>query len=1016
MCTLNFRSCLLLIIVLYASAACQNPGSDQELATTEVAAYMDAFEGRGDLSDASNPLPPHEAVQQFDLPNDIAIDLLASEPLVVQPLELNFDHRGRLWVVQYKQYPYPEGLKVTGIDWHLRTQFDKVPAPPPEGTRGADTISLLEDTDGDGIYDHAEDVIQGLNIATSVTWGRGQIWVLNPPYLLAFPDPDGDGRPDGDPVVHLSGFGLEDTHAVANSLRWGPDGWLYGAQGSTTTATIQSENSPEIHFQGQAIWRYHPEKEVFELFAEGGGNTFHVEFDDKGRLYSGHNGGEARGQYYKQGGYYPKNWGKHGALTNPFALGYLDHMALEGDNLRFTHGFLRYGGDNLPARYQDALIGMNPLHNFVQVSRFEPVGSSFQTIDTERLLETEDHWFRPVDIKAGPDGGVYLADWYDSRLTHIDPRDTWHKSSGRIYRLRARENTTFEPVDFGKASIDELVSFLSHKNRWHRQQALRQFGDRKDENAIALLEPLLFNENGQTALEALWALHLSGGLSNAIALKALGHEDPFVRMWTIRLLGDFATISRDITEVLTTLAGSEQHPEVRSQLAASLKRWEIPDVLPALIRLATREDDIEDPHIPLQIWWAMEAHIGRHAEEVVRLFENPAVWEADIVQQVLLRRMMQRAIQSDERKEVQLAERLFELAPSEDTRRLLVEGFQEGLRGVSISELPETLVERYQQHLERLGDPIHAVGLRRGDEVASAEAFAVILDESHSIAERLAYIQILKESPRSEATTTLLEVVQRNTSSALRKAALMALRGYEQPDVGRKILDWYPDRLRADPVLKIAALELLAGRKEWAIGLTEAILDTRRIDKDDVPLHLVRQMQLIGNDGLRNKVETIWPSLAVAGAADRQQQFDHYRKIIVSGEGNAEAGKAVFTQHCGTCHALFDSGGSLGPNLTGYERTNLDAMLMNTVDPSAEIREGYVNYLVTTRNGNVFSGFMAGRRGSTVVIRSFTDEEIVLAESEIQEMQPQPVSLMPEGLLDALTEQQIEDLFAFIMQ
>src|SRR5690606_23061007 len=167
-----------------------------------------------------------------------------SEPLVNQPLEISFDTKGRMWVVHYNQYPFPEGVKITGLDNHLRLQFDRVPEPPPAGLKGADKITIFEDTDGDGTFDKSTDGVTGLNIATSAVQGRGQIWVLNPPYLISYPDPDGDGVPDGDPVVHLSGFGLQDTHAVANSLRWGPDGWLYGAQGSTATSSVNSPARP----------------------------------------------------------------------------------------------------------------------------------------------------------------------------------------------------------------------------------------------------------------------------------------------------------------------------------------------------------------------------------------------------------------------------------------------------------------------------------------------------------------------------------------------------------------------------------------------------------------------------------------------------------------------------------------------------------------------------------------------------------------------------------------------------
>ncbi|OYY02986.1 MAG: dehydrogenase, partial [Sphingobacteriia bacterium 35-40-5] len=194
-------------------------------ANDDVARYMEAFKGLGALTDSTQPTQPQKALSNFRIPDDLSMDLVLSEPDIVQPVELSFDHRGRLWVVQYHQYPYPLGLKVTSVDNFLRVHFDKVPVAPPGGLTGADKISIFEDTDGNGTYDKSTDAIKGLNIATSVLTGRGKIWVLNPPYLLSYDDPDADGIPDKEPEVHLSGFGLEDTHAVANSLRWGPDGW-----------------------------------------------------------------------------------------------------------------------------------------------------------------------------------------------------------------------------------------------------------------------------------------------------------------------------------------------------------------------------------------------------------------------------------------------------------------------------------------------------------------------------------------------------------------------------------------------------------------------------------------------------------------------------------------------------------------------------------------------------------------------------------------------------------------------
>ena len=282
--------------------------------------------------------------------------------------------------------------------------------------------------------------MDGLNIATAVAHGRGGVWVLNPPYLLFYPDANRDDVPDGDPVVHLRGFGLEDTHSVVNSLRWGPDGWLYAAQGSTVTGHVSrpglDDGKEPVHSMGQLIWRYHPETRRYEVFAEGGGNAFGVEIDARGRIYSGHNGGDTRGFHYVQGGYFQKGFNKHGPLSNPYAFGYFP--AMKHDRVpRFTHTFVFYEADAFPARYRGLLFGVAPLLNHVVMSEARPDGSSFRTRDVGLAVSSSDPWFRPVDIKLGPDGALYIADWYDRQVNHyrnhegqIDP------ASGRIYRLR----------------------------------------------------------------------------------------------------------------------------------------------------------------------------------------------------------------------------------------------------------------------------------------------------------------------------------------------------------------------------------------------------------------------------------------------------------------------------------------------------------------------------------------------------------------------------------------------------
>lgn len=999
---------------------------EEVAANEEVAAYLEAFEGRGDLTDNSKPTPPQEALAGFRYPDDLALDLVLSEPAIHQPLELSFDHRGRLWVVQYNQYPFPEGLKITSIDNHLRVKFDKVPEPPPGGIKGADKITFFEDTNGDGKYDKATDAITGLNITTSVTLGRGNIWVLSPPYLLAYPDPDGDGLPDGPPVVHLEGFGLEDTHAVANSLHWGPDGWLYGAQGSTTTANIISSVSKNVEFKGQAIWRYHPASQIFEIFAEGGGNSFNVEIDEKGRVFSGDNGSN-RGPYFKQGAYYTKNLGKHGAYTNPYAFGYLPNMVLDGKNIRFTHALIKYEGGSLPARYNGDMIAINPLQSNVQLTRFEATGSTFNNVDEERILETDDGWFRPVDVSAGPDGAVYLADWYDSRLSHVDPRDTWHKASGRIYRLRNKKSEVSLPdFDLSTYSNDQLIALLSHQNKWFRQQALRQFGDKKDRSVIPKLMRLLQSDTGQTALEVLWAINLIGGFNDTVAITALNHDDPFVRMWGVRLLGDANKVSPAISNQLAQLASKEPHPEVRSQLASTAKRLPGPDAIPIIKKLLKNHDDASDPDIPLLIWWALESKAESDRKAVLAMYEDPAIWSKQIVQETILKRLMQRYIMGGGSQNFAACAQLLELAPSVEQAKVLMSGLQEGLRGRNMTELSPDLIKALQPYQDDFREESLALALRQGQNQAVEQALAIIADDQAEIGERLSYIRIMGEINQPKSVPPLLNIVESSQSSgALRQAALQALQRYNEDKIGLQVVKAYPNKLRSDSDVRAAALALFVSRTTWAHQLLDAIdgkkqISTksvaRTINKEDVPEQIVRRLKLLNDPAIDEAANRLWPDVRLATSSEKNERIAEVSKLLKSGTGNLSTGRSIFNSTCGSCHRLFDEGGSIGPDLTGYDRSNLNSLLLNTVDPNAYIREGYVNYHITTIDGRTLVGTITDRSGGTITIQPLSGEKISLSTDQIKGMQAQQTSLMPEHLLDKLTDQEIRDLFSFFMQ
>ncbi|WP_435018732.1 PVC-type heme-binding CxxCH protein [Tundrisphaera sp. TA3] len=957
---------------------------------------------------ADGPLAPEASLARFKTPPDLAIDLVLSEPEITQPVFLDFDERGRLWVVEYRQYPAPAGLTLLSKDSFWRAVYDKVPPPPPAGLRGLDRITIHEDTDGDGRPDRHKTFVDGLNIATACARGRGGVFVLNPPYLLFYADRDNDDRPDGDPEVLLEGFGLEDTHSVVNSLRWGPDGWLYAAQGSTVTGRVRRFGSAEepVHSLGQLIWRYHPETRRYEVFAEGGGNAFGVEIDRKGRIYSGHNGGDTRGFHYVQGGYYRKGFDKHGPLSNPYAFGYFDAMK-HAKSARFTHNFVIEEGDNLPPAYRGKLFGIDPLQSHVVLSDVIGDGSTFRTADIGFPVTTDDRWFRPVDIKAGPDGALVVADWYDGQITHTrNYQGQMDRSNGRVYRLRAAGAKPVAPFDLSRKTTDELVDLLRHPNRWHRQVALRLLGDRRDASARPRLRAMAEGGTGQDALEALWGLHLSGGFDDEAAARLLGHADPFVRLWTIRLLGDERRASPTIAEALGRLARDEPAVEVRVQLAATARRLPATDGLPIVGSLIARDEDASDPFQPLLIWWAIEAKADSDREAVLGLFRGPETWSRPIARDAIVGRLMRRLAATGTRKDLLACVDLLRLAPGPDDVRRLMIGFEAAFAGRAVAGLPPELARA----MASLPGGSILLGLREGDPKAVDAALAILDDDRADAARRLRCVQVLGEVDRPRAVPALTRLATRSADPTLRGSALVALRRYADPAIGDAVAATLGD---LTPDLRAEALELLATRPAWALRLARAV-DSGRVDPKSLPPDIVQRLLRHRDPDLIALMKAHFADVRPSTPAELQAEIDRVAAVLRAGPADPRAGEKLFVERCSGCHSLFGKGGRVGPDLTSYRRDDLDAMLLHVVNPSAEIREGYAGVDVSTADGRSLSGVLIDQDPRSITLRGGDGRDVVIPRDLVEEMAAARKSPMPEGLLGNLADDRLRDLFAYL--
>jgi len=1009
------------------------PGAESATFASERARNaLRNFPSRGARTDASVAArSPEETVASFHVLEGLDAELVLAEPVVRQPVCIDFDERGRLWVVQFLQYPYPAGVRIIDFDDQFHAVYDRVPPPPPAHDRGADRITIHSDADGDGVFETHRVFVEGLNMATAVEQGRGGVWVLQPPYLLFYPDADRDDVPDGDPHVHLAGFGLEDTHSAANSLRWGPDGWLYGGQGSGVSSTIRRpgvDSGAGVYFKGQAIWRYQPARRVFELFSEGGGNTFGLELDAAGRAFSGTNGADARGFHFVQGGYFEKNWGEHGYLTNPHAFGFLRRMPHASSVPRFSHTFVIYEDGALGPGLEGRFVAPVPLRNEVVAGELEDHGSSFRTRDVAKVLESDDRWFRPVDIKVGPDGAIYIADWYDTRLTHMDPRDNWDRERGRIYRLVARGAPRgVEPFDLAAESSVELADRLRDPRKWYRQQALRVLADRGDRSLIPLLRERVSAERGSRAADALWALYLSGGLTHDVSGELIRHPSAVVREWTIRLLGDAATeLPDELARDLVDVAASERDARVRSQLAASARRLPVHVGLPIVLALLRRDEDAEDPHIPLLLWWALERACDGASERVLDAFRTEDPWRGTLVRREILPRLARRFASYPTPANQRVLSELVRAAPDPEARALLLDGIREAFRGRGVESLAASLIEALDGVPEGIAadggapDPARIeLRLQSGERSALVPALQLITDESAAgIGDdagdlaRLRLVETIGALGLDEAAPVLLEVLGRSSRPVLREAALRALGELDAPDLPAAILSRWT---ALDSRLREQALGVLVSRTAWAQKLLEAVGGAGVISKSDVPDEIAERIRLFRDEQLDALVDRYFGARKLASSGEKAQRIAELAAAIRSGpEGDAARGREIFSARCARCHRLFGEGGDLGPDLTAQERKNLDNLLLQIVDPSVGIREGFTQFVVTTTDGRVLTGLVTAREAERIEIRDPSGQSWTIPAARIADERAAATSLMPEGLLDDLDETAARDLFAFL--
>lgn len=984
-----------------------------------------------DRGDPTAALAPDAVLRSFQIPDGYRWDLVLHEPLIRQPLMATFDDARRMWLMEYRQYPEPAGLKPQSRDAYWRIVYDKQPEPPGlGGVEGIDRVSVHEDRDGDGKYETHHVFLDNLNIATAVAPVPDGLWVLNPPYLTFYPDKDKNLSPDGPPEIHLEGFGLEDTHSVVNSLCIGPDGWLYAAQGSTVTGQVKRFGSADqpISTMGQAIWRYHPQLRKYEVFAEGGGNAFGVAFDDGGDIFSGHNGGDTRGFHYLQGGYYRKGFSKHGSLSNPYAFGYLmpmKHPPIQ----RFTHAMFmldRHWNDDRSPR----MFAIDPLHGKLIETELAPDGATYSTNDIRDIISSSDKWFRPVAITEGPDGGVYVCDWYDFQVAHIYAHTgQLDKERGRVYRLvRNQSNSDATPSPL--ATLDDAMKQLQSPIRWQRDQARRWIAAHPQRDQWQkTLTTALESRKGNIALELLWTIHacswIPGTIPNENAAPAstlpteqicrwINHSNPDVRRWLIRLLGDSNKLSTPIVEAVQQLASRETDVRVLCQIACTAKRLPLPTSLALITPMWTDAFPANDLFLPHLIWWAIEVHADHPIKTIAPILASPNIDRQPWVAQFLFPRLVERfartpsvegwdALLSILRRTASLTDSQLRL----DSASKSIEAFERAFQNRSLKSVPSAVIDA----LAGLGVPSLPLAIRREDPAAIEEGLAILKNTKAKSEQRVALIRLGGELRIDAFLPALLEEVQRTPADGLaQQAALAALAGFDSPNVAETILKVWPGL--SDESRSIAGATL-ARRANWTQQWLDAC-DKNQVDANTLPLDAQRAMRWIENESLQMAINKRYPAPSGMNLVSADQAAEKAIQQIDALTGDPYQGKKVYRVQCGRCHRLFDDGGGIGPDLTGYQRDQLKTLLRNIIAPSLEIREGYQTIVLILDDDSTATGFVESETDEQLVLKGLDGQSQTIDKSAIVSRKQQGLSIMPEKLLDGLTTQQVSDLMAYL--
>jgi putative membrane-bound dehydrogenase-like protein len=988
-------------MVYYGLPAWLKPGLEETIVTAVKELLGASFAPRhdGDKTHGTRPLSPQQSAACLVTSPEFRVELMAAEPLVHSPVAIDWGPDGRLFVAEMTDYP--EGG--------------------PDGQPGG-RVRVLFDRDGDGRYDDAAVLVQGIPLPTGVlAWHRG-VLICAAPDILYAEDADGDGRAEQVRTLY-SGFGTGNAQARVNSLEHGLDGWIYGSCGlfgGTITCRSLEGKVTGVVALGDRDFRIRPRTGELEPASgrtqqgrvrDDWGNWFgcdsgtllmHYPLDDHYLRRNPHLALPANRVYVPQDQGSPRLYP---------ALAQLQLFALSGPRGGVTAacGLGIYRDDLLGSGYQGNAFVCEPVNHVVHRRVLQPRGTSFvgrrspEEQDREFLAST-DPWFRPVQVRTGPDGGLWIVDMYRFLIEHprwippadlqrVDPRAG--SECGRIYRVAPRDKPVRSVPRLHREDPAALVEALDHPNGWVRDTAmhllafapaeqLRAFRERLEELARSAPRP-------ESRVQALCLLDQTGLLEADLLLTLLRDGDARVRRHAVRLAPSRLRNGEPLQAWLAL--ARDPDPQVRLQVAFALGEVADPAAAKTLAELL---------------------HASQGEEHLVAA--GLSSLRPDNVLEVL--RHWSRLASEPQRVPAGMRQAIATLFAAQEPQVALASLREILIRHPDDGQAPPTparwqeeillgLLEAARRHpqlrLEEAGNPVRALL-----DDTSARARKLVADEASPEAERAYYLEFLghQEACRQQDLDLLARFLSPSAAATLQTRALQVLHRIPDDRVADTVLAEWTSRT---PALKGACLDLLLVRKNWTRRLLEAV-QARRIPLADIDATR-RQLLLESPDPAIRELAR--QAFAGGSSPDRARLVEEYRARL-GASGNPALGKQLFARHCSGCHRLEDVGHPVGPDLAAVAGKPPDFLLQEILDPNRNVDSRYTVYRVLTRDGRTLSGLLAAENAASLLLRGQEGKEELVLRSDVEQFQGTGRSLMPEGFEKELAPEAMADLLAYL--